>query len=145
MRRKPNEALESRNEILASLPIARRSELIEHWITLFSTQPPKNISMSLLSKAIAYRIQEKKSGGLKQDVKRFLSKSLDHNRPAAKTISHPGTRLVREWRGNIYEVSVEHDCVLYNGEKLRSLSEAAFRITGTKWSGPRFFGLVKGK
>lgn len=145
MRRKPNETLKSSNEILASLPTASRGDLIEHWMTLYSTQPPKNISMSLLSRAIAYKIQERKSGGLKPDVKRFLSKYLDDNRTTTKATASPGTRLAREWRGCIHEVSVEHDCIIYNGEKLRSLSEAAFRITGTKWSGPRFFGLIKGK
>ena len=60
------------------------------------------------------------------------------------SVTKPGTRLVREWRGVTYEVIIIPDGVLLNGERLGSLSEAAGKITGAKWSGPRFFGLVKG-
>ena len=55
----------------------------------------------------------------------------------------PGTRLLREWHGVTYEVTVTEDGVLFKGKKYQSLSEVARIITGTKWSGPLFFGLRK--
>jgi hypothetical protein len=52
-----------------------------------------------------------------------------------------GTRLVREWNGRTIHVAVEDDCFVYQGQKYSSLSHVARAITGTRWSGPRFFGL----
>ena len=61
---------------------------------------------------------------------------------SAPIIPKPGTRLMREWRGRVHEVVIETDGVSLDGVKLKSLTEAAKRITGVHWSGPRFFGLV---
>ena len=54
-----------------------------------------------------------------------------------------GTRLLREWQGVSYEVTVLEDGVHYQGQRYRSLSQVAQVITGAKWSGPLFFGLKK--
>ena len=53
----------------------------------------------------------------------------------------PGTVLVREWDRKSHRVMVMPDGFAWNGETFDSLSEIAFTITGTKWNGPRFFGL----
>ena len=55
----------------------------------------------------------------------------------------PGARLIREWRGETHEVLVTEDGFLWRGENWRSLSVIAREMTGTRWSGPRFFGLDK--
>jgi hypothetical protein len=54
-----------------------------------------------------------------------------------------GTRLVRQWRGHSHTVLVREDGFEYEGQRYRSLSMIAERITGAHWSGPRFFGLTK--
>jgi hypothetical protein len=53
----------------------------------------------------------------------------------------PGTVLLREWHGTQHEVIFREDGIVLNGKTYKSLSQVAYRITGTKWSGPRFFGL----
>ena len=53
----------------------------------------------------------------------------------------PGTVLLREWHGTQHQVIVREDGIVFRGKLYKSLSEVAYRITGTKWSGPRFFGL----
>ena len=65
-------------------------------------------------------------------------------KPPADSIK-PGTRLIRQWHGKIYEGVVEADHVMINGDRYGSLTEAAKAITGVHWSGPRFFGTTKVK
>jgi hypothetical protein len=55
----------------------------------------------------------------------------------------PGARLMREWRGETHDVRVLEDGFEWRGQRWRSLSAIAREITGTQWSGPRFFGLEK--
>lgn len=111
--------------------------------------PPLHMSTKLLLRVLAYKLQELELGGLKPAVRRFLEKAssdaVGERSTAALSIAKPGTRLIREWRGVVYEVIIEPDGVILNGERLKSLTEAAHKITGAKWSGPRFFGLVKGR
>ena len=61
---------------------------------------------------------------------------------ATRPSLRPGNRLVRRWRGRTYVVDVRKDCLVYEGERFTSLSVIAGKITGTRWSGPKFFGLV---
>jgi hypothetical protein len=100
-----------------------------------------------MRRAIAYRIQEKAFGGLNAASERRLKKHgiqietsgqvrLDP-RPAVR----PGVRLVREWNGRTYTVTVTEDGFEYGGKLYRSLTKVARVITGAHWSGPRFFGL----
>jgi hypothetical protein len=94
---------------------------------------------------IAYRMQEKILGGLKPVTRRFLEKfdnTSQQQRLPVVSIK-PGTRLLREWHGVTYEVTIMGDGVECNGKHYRSLSEVARAITGTRWSGPLFFGLKK--
>ena len=138
----------SLREVLASLPACDRSELLACWNDLYAAPPPSGISTPLLLRAVAYKLQERAQGGLTPTVQRFLEKATSDatggRAIAGMSVTKPGTRLVREWRGVTYEVIIIPDGVLLNGERLGSLSEAAGKITGAKWSGPRFFGLVKG-
>ena len=116
------------------------------WRELYDTQPPPRISRELLTRAIAYRLQEREFGGLAPATRRLLE------RVAADLSSHhaglnvarkvaPGALLIREWRGKAHQVTVHADGVVYRGKRYGSLSEVARLITGTRWSGPLFFGL----
>lgn len=125
---------------LADLSNLDRKELTGKWRVLYGTEPPTGSHRKFLMYAIAYRLQEQVLGGLKPDVRRFLENPQTISpSPGIK----PGTRLLREWHGTTYEVIITKDRVCCNGKNYQSLSEAARAITGTHWSGPRFFGLKK--
>jgi hypothetical protein len=145
-KRKHADSSRSLEKILQTLDSCDRDELLRHWKQFYTESPPAFLSKPLLVKAIAYRLQENQHGGLSASAKRLLFKAAENPSTITKPLANisPGTRLVREWHGKVYEVIVAHDGVLLDGMHLRSLSEAAYRITGSKWSGPRFFGLVKG-
>jgi hypothetical protein len=132
---------------LAGLPALDRRVLIEEWRTLYGTEPPGGVRNNFLMHAIAHGIQETASGGLKPAIRRFLEKAAEDNASRRQTLPvisiRPGTRLLREWHGVTYEVIIMEDGVQCNGKRYRSLSEVARSITGTRWSGPLFFGLKK--
>ena len=99
---------------------------------------PKVRSRELLSHLLAWRLQAEALGGLDAETRKLLA------RPPARLRGPqlaPGTRLVREWKGERHEAEIVEDSVLYRGETYASLSEVARAITGVRWSGPRFFGL----
>ena len=119
------------------------------WTSLFGRLPPKGMSRRLLKLAAAYEAQARLHGGLKPAMRRRLlqaaqsASGLSNEKPrrlAPATLS-PGSRLVREWHGRSHMVEVTEDGFLYDGHRYRSLSSIARRITGTRWSGRRFFGL----
>jgi len=135
-------------DLLASLSGFDRQELLKKWRNLYGTEPPVRISQQLLMQTLAYRLQEQALGGLKPSTRRFLAKVVEEAN-AGRQISAPpsliksGTRLIREWHGHSYEVTMMESGVLFKGKHYRSLSEVAHIITGVKWSGPLFFGLKK--
>jgi hypothetical protein len=96
---------------------------------------------------LAYRIQEQACGPLSVTSERRLRQLAGElegdsslKAPSARKIQ-AGTRLVREWQNQVHLVNVEAKGFEYRGTRYRSLSEIARRITGTRWSGPLFFGL----
>ena len=132
---------------LAGLPALDRIALIKKWQTLYGTEPPGRVRNNFLMHAIAHRMQEQILGGLKPVTRRFLEKATEDNAPRQQMFPvismKPGTRLLREWHGVTYEVIIMENGVQCNGKRYRSLSEVARAITGTRWSGPLFFGLKK--
>ena len=104
------------------------------------------MSRVFLLRALAYGIQEKALGGLDRTTRRRLDRAAA-DLAAGRTPAppgpriKPGTRLLREWQGKVYEVIVLEKGVQYRGDSWPSLSAVAREITGTRWSGPRFFGL----
>jgi hypothetical protein len=114
-----------------------RSELVSEWQAQFDTPPPPKLRVELMRPVLIYRIQENAYGlsGTKQRG-RVQALTSDANHRRFKT----GTKIIREWKGQLHEVAVTAEGYLYNGEVYKSLSPIAFRITGTKWSGPAFFG-----
>ena len=109
--------------------------------------PAPDLSRDLLSRDIAFRLQEKEQGGLSASIERrliALAKEFKADKaapPPVSTILRPGMQLVRSWHGHTHRVVVIEDGFLWNGSSYASLSSIAQAITGTKWSGPRFFGL----
>lgn len=132
---------------LADLP---RADLVERWRTLCRGDPPKGISTSLLARAVAYQMQAKRYGGAGQALRGRLRKAAG-TRPGESGMYvepaklEPGARLVREWNGSTYIVDVVGGGYQWEGRTYRSLSAIASKITGARWSGPRFFGLGREK
>jgi Protein of unknown function (DUF2924) len=132
---------------IASLKSCSVSELKQQWRALYHSEPPHRVSRELLTRAVAYRIQEQVYGGLKPSTRRLLIRLANDARsgqpltpePAAGV--QPGTVLMREWHGVTHEVRVLDRGVVYQRKRYRSLSEVARLITGTHWNGPQFFGL----
>ena len=129
-------------EEIAALPRLGRVGLQSRWCALFKTAPPTAFTPDLLARGIAHCLQEKTLGTLPTAMERQLQAN-GAGRVAARQTLRPGNRLVRKWRGRTYVVEVTERSLLYDGAAYTSLSEIASKITGTRWSGPRFFGLVK--
>lgn len=137
--------LENLNGLAAMPPAALRAE----WRRVYRVPAPA-FSPDLLARGIAYRLQEKRHGGLSPPVERQLLRlatETDSTSSLPATVSstlRPGTRLVRSWNGQTYSVLVTDDGYMLHDQCYSSLSSIAHAITGTKWSGPRFFG-IKGQ
>ena len=123
-------------------------ELRLAWRKLHRTEPPFGISRDLLIRALAHQLQEQSYGGTGRALRRRLQ-TLTGEREKRGASFDPavvlktGTTLVRQWRGHTHAVLVRENGFEYEGERYRSLSVIAKRITGAHWSGPRFFGLTK--
>jgi len=133
---------------IAALASLELKDLKLRWRDLYDTEPPPRISRELLTRAIAYRLQEREFRGLAPATRRLLERVANDLSSHRERLSHarkapPGTLLIREWRGKAHQVTVRDDGVGYRGKRYRSLSEVARLITGTRWSGPLFFGLRK--
>src|SRR5258705_4541563 len=135
---------------LDRLPTTPIGDLRIRYRELFRTEPPKAFGPDLLRRSIAQRIQEKAYGGLPAGTRRLLDQLV--KAAAAKPNGRlelprrikPGSELVRTWNRKTYRVKVVADGFVYGGKTFASLSEIATAITGTRWNGPRFFGLRGG-
>jgi hypothetical protein len=131
---------------IASLSKLDTDELRKRWRAMCGKVPSREIGRSLLTRAIAYRLQEWAYGGLKSATCRLLARAAEETasgsarRPQAR-MAQAGTVLIRQWQGTAHRVTMLDDGVSFNGKRYRSLSEVARAITGSHWSGPRFFGL----
>ncbi len=123
-----------------------RDQLKGRWRDLYKAAPPAAFTPDLLARGLAWRLQEKEQGGLPPEARRMLGGSGEtvprRRRPSARASLRPGNRLVRRWRGRTYVVEVTDGGLMYDGTRYSSLSVIASKITGTHWSGPKFFGLV---
>jgi hypothetical protein len=139
-----NSEVEAELERLPATPIV---ELRKRYRELFKVEPPKAFGPDLLRRSIAHRIQEKAYGGLSAPTRRLLDQLV--KAAAAKPDARlelprrikAGSELVRIWNRRTYRVMVLEKGFAYDGKTFGSLSEIATLITGTKWNGPRFFGL----
>jgi Protein of unknown function (DUF2924) len=126
--------------------------LRSRWQSVFQRPSPDHLPRHLLFAIIAYRIQADCLGDLDHETKQVLDRTVSNETGAAasarlvsfdqkRTELLPGTVLVREWNRRSHRVMVMADGFAWNGQTYDSLSKVAFAITGTKWNGPRFFGL----
>lgn len=120
-----------------------RAALVAAWDQAFQTPVPKGISRSFLRWFLAFELQAHQYGGLPKSVESALAR--DDNaavvRPKTPAL-RPGGRLLREWNGVTHVIDVTDTGFVWNGTPYRSLTAIAREITGTHWSGPRFFGLT---
>lgn len=126
-----------------------KTHLSKLWAEHFGKPAPPHLRKQLMVSLLAYRMQEKKYGGLSHTARqelRTLAAELSSEGPAKsriETVQPPGTRLLRSWHGEMHEVDVVDGGFAYRDRTYRSLSSIATEITGTRWSGPSFFGLKK--
>jgi len=135
---------------LGRLPRMRIADLRARYRELFRAEPPTAFGPDLLRRSIAHRIQERAYGGLSREHQRLLDQLVKvagakrSGRLELPRRIKPGSELVRTWNRRTYRVVVREDGFSFEGRAYSSLSEIATAITGTKWNGPRFFGLRRG-
>src|ERR1039457_6113849 len=126
--------------------------LRSRWQSVFQRPAPAHLPRHLLFAIIAYRIQADRLGDLDHETMQVLDRTDSKETGAAmsarlvsfdqkRTELAPGTVLVREWDRQSQRVMVMADGFAWNGQTYDSLSKIAFAITGTRWNGPRFFGM----
>jgi hypothetical protein len=129
---------------LAQSPIA---VLRARWRGEFRSEPPQAFGPDLLRRSLAYKLQETAYGKLSTATQRALDRlvaQLEKNLSARVALPRrikPGSVLVRDWKGKSHRVTVLAQGFEHEGRTHESLSEIARLITGTRWNGPRFFGL----
>lgn len=119
------------------------------WVKLYRQPPPPRAQKSLMVDCLAYRVQELAYGGLalstRTRLKKIAADIRDGKQIALLTERRikPGTRFVREWGRETHTVEATESGFAYRGTHYTNLSQVAGVITGSKWSGPLFFGLRK--
>ncbi len=125
---------------IAGLCGLSRDDLIERWVGLHGSPPIKTMTEGLLARGISYELQVRQIGGLTATERKALGAlAQGKSNPNPATLK-AGTRLYRSWRGVTQEVLALEDGYSWQSKSYASLSEVARAITGTRWSGPRFFG-----
>lgn len=135
-------------ETVAALAASPLPALREEWHRHHPSTPlPAGLPRDLLVRTIAWKLQQREEGTMPGALRRRLDKlaaqleqsgSLDIEREVSLK---PGTKLIRDWHGRTCRVLVLEEGYLYDDRRYASLSHVARAITGTRWSGPKFFGL----
>ena len=137
------------SEKIAILPTLNKAQLLPIWAENFKTPPPPKLRKELMVPILAYRIQEREYGGLSHSARtrlREIAASLTTRKPVQReddSSPDTGTKLIRSWKGEVHEVLATGSGYIYRGDTYSSLSKIAREITGTRWSGPLFFGVRK--
>lgn len=131
---------------IAALETMPPADLQAAWDRHYGATAP-SLSPDLLRRGLAYRLQEKKLGRLDRRTAASLARYDSENIPTISMMStgpklSTGTKLIRDWHGVGHSVTVLDNGFEYDGKHWKSLTAIARHITGTKWSGPRFFGLT---
>lgn len=127
---------------LADLDGMDRAGLSQLWSNLLCSEVPPKMSQPMQRRFLAYEIQARHHGGLPPALVARLERIAQGDARKASPIVRPGGRLLRAWNGTTHVVDVLSDAYMWNGTRYRSLSAIARAITGARWSGPRFFGLL---
>jgi Protein of unknown function (DUF2924) len=134
---------------LDALSLLDPRELNARWKALYGSDPPDRIRRPLMIQALAYCLQEQALGGPKPATRRLLRSvagGADARRQTALQSKRPvkaGAVPIREWHGTKHQVTALKDGFMFRGKRFQSLSKIADEITGTRWSGPLFFGLKR--
>ena len=140
-----NHGIDDLQERLREITKMDRAACAEALSALPGVTVPPRLRAETLRRLLAYKVQARALGGLTARERRVL-RSIAAGKPSSDSLAAsgtPGTHLIRDWNGRTYRVAVtEAGCVL-DGTAYASLSAVAKRITGTAWSGPRFFGLTR--
>jgi len=133
---------------IAGLVGQSTQELRRVWRTLYHTGPPLGLSRDLIIRGLADELRQRAHGGPSRALQRRLRILAAEFEKGARSfdpdgVLKNGSTLVRQWRGHTHTVFIREDGFEYDGGQYRSLTVIAERITGTHWSGPRFFGLRK--
>ena len=133
---------------IAGLVGQSTQELRRVWWTLHHTGPPLGLSRDLIIRGLADKLQQRAHAGPTRALQRRLQILAAEFEKGARSFDpggmlKTGATLVRQWRGHTHTVLVGEEGFEYEGQRYRSLSVIAERITGAHWSGPRFFGLIK--
>lgn len=125
--------------------VVNRRYLTQRWEAAFGMPHPPFLSIRLMRKALIHEEQCRTHGGLPADVRRQIRAIANgkgaQSKVAVRALS-VGAQLMREWNGRTYRVELTDQGFRMDGKTYASLSAVARRITGTSWSGPRFFGLT---
>ena len=127
-------------ELVQDLTALDREDLKEKWREIVGVDPPPLLGRPTMIRILTCELQWKASPENRSAIRRDLQKAvrrIEHTMPQAM----PGARLIREWNGRRHVVDVSTDGYVWRGETWKSLTAIAKEITGTKWSGPRFFGV----
>ncbi len=117
-----------------------RGALVAAWDEIIGAPVPKRLSSPFIRRFLAFEVQARARGRLPKAFPAKLAAAVrDTGKARARTLK-PGGRLIREWNGMTHVVDVREDGFIWNRERFASLSPIACAITGTRWSGPRFFG-----
>ena len=119
-----------------------RALLIKQWRKVYGCPPPKYLPLRLIQSALAWEEQARAMGGVPVKTLRTLRNAGGPEQVETITTLNAGAVLMREWNGRSYQVSVLEHGFRMDGKDYTSLSAIAKKITGAKWSGPRFFGLT---
>jgi DUF2924 family protein len=117
------------------------------WHTVCGRRAPPHLPRHLLFRILAHRLQADLLGDLDAESLRLLDRSETPEKAGQRAVARrsvdvrPGTVLGREWNGQIQRVTVLENGFAWKGKTYPSLSKIALAITGTRWNGPRFFGL----
>jgi hypothetical protein len=147
--RRGNPALAELGCEIAGLVDRSTKELRLAWQAILSQAgPPLGLSRDLIIRGLANKLQERAHGGPSRALQRRLQILAGEFEKGAcsfdpSRVLKSGATLVRQWRGHTHTVLVREDGFEYDGQRYRSLTVIAEKITGAHWSGPRFFGVSK--
>jgi hypothetical protein len=114
--------------------------LRRRWRLVFGRKAPAGLTRELMRRMLACRLQEQAFGGLDRDSLHHLNSFAREDKARRRPLK-PGTVLVRDYQGERHTVTVCRDGFDWRGTTYSSLSAIARAVTGTAWSGPRFFAL----